>query len=101
MYLCYEYPLGRMHDYLMKEGVMKQLKRHAKGHVDLTQEEEEDLRRKLLKRARNGDGKAQAELMASYGVRVYSESERAALSHYVVTKPARRKSAKPAARKKS
>ena len=79
---------------------MKQLKSHGKGHVDLTQEEEENLRRKLLKRARNGDGKAQAELMASYGVRGYSESERAALSHYTVTKPARRKSAKPT-RKKS
>lgn len=79
---------------------MKQLKGHGKGHVDLTQEEEENIRRKLLKRARNGDGKAQAELMASYGVRVYSESERAALSHYAVTKPPRRKSTK-SVRKKS
>ena len=99
MYLCYEYPLGRMHDDLIKEGAMKQLKRHAKGHVDLTQEEEEDLRRKLLKRARNGDGKAQAELMASYGVRVYSEAERASLIHYTAPKTPRRRSAK-AARKK-
>lgn len=83
----------------MKEDGMKQLKRHAKGHVDLTQEEEEELRRKLLKRARNGDGKAQAELMASYGVRVYSEAERASLVHYTAPKAPRRRSAKPARKK--
>jgi len=79
---------------------MKQLKRHAKGHVDLTQEEEEDLRRKLLKRARNGDGKAQAELMASYGVRVYSEAERASLIHYTAPKAPRRRSASAKASRK-
>ena len=67
----------------MKEDGMKQLK----------------LRRKLLKRARNGDGKAQAELMASYGVRVYSEAERASLVHYTVPKSPRNRSTK-AARKK-
>jgi hypothetical protein len=83
----------------MKGDGMKQLKRHAKGHVDLTQEEEEELRRKLLKRARNGDGKAQAELMTSYGVRVYSEAERASLVHYTVPKSPRTRSTK-AARKK-
>ena len=83
-----------MHDYFDKEGAMKQLKRNAKGHVDLTQEEEEELRRKLLKKARNGDGKAQAELMASYGVRVYSEAERASLVHYTAPKPARGRSTK-------
>jgi hypothetical protein len=83
----------------MKEDGMKQLKRHAKGHVDLTQEEEEELRRKLLKKARNGDGKAQAELMASYGVRVYSEAERASLVHYTTPKSPRNRSTK-AARKK-
>ena len=49
--------------------------------------------------ARNGDGKAQAELMASYGVRVYSEAERASLVHYTVPKSPRNRSTK-AARKK-
>lgn len=88
-----------MHDYFDKEGGMKQLKRHAKGHVDLTQEEEEELRRKLLKKARNGDGKAQAELMASYGVRVYSEAERASLVHYAAPKPARGRSTKTTRKK--
>src|SRR5688500_6056841 len=83
----------------MKEDGMKQLKRHAKGHVDLTQEEEEELRRKLLKRARNGDGKAQAELMASYGVRVYSEAERASLVHYTVPKSPRSRSTKVSRKK--
>jgi hypothetical protein len=78
----------------MREDGMKQLRRHAKGRVDLTQEEEEDLRRKLLKRARNGDGKAQAELMASYGVRVYSEAERASLVQYTVAKSPRHRNTK-------
>lgn len=51
----------------------------AKAQWEVTQEEEEEYRRKLLMRARKGDAKAQNELMSTYGVRLYSESERAGL----------------------
>ncbi len=51
----------------------------AKGQWEVTHEEEEEYRRKLMMRARKGDAKAQDELMSTYGVRLYSERERAQL----------------------
>lgn len=44
-----------------------------------TQDEEEEHRRALLKRASKGDAKAQEALMETYGVRLYSEREKAQL----------------------
>jgi hypothetical protein len=49
---------------------------------DMTQEEEEEYRRKILLRARKGDSKAQDELMDKYRMRVYSDRERAKLPTY-------------------
>ena len=49
---------------------------------DMTQEEEEEYRRKILLGARKGDVKAQHELMEKYHMRVYSDGERAKLPTY-------------------
>lgn len=51
-------------------------------HWNATQEEEEAYRRKLFIRAGKGDLKAKDELMQTYNVRVYSESERSQLPAY-------------------
>jgi len=40
----------------------------------LQNEEEEEYRRKLLLRARKGNSEAQAELIAKFGMRVYSDT---------------------------
>jgi hypothetical protein len=46
-----------------------------------TQDEEDEERRALLRKARKGDAKAQALLLESYGVRLYTEPEKAALTY--------------------
>lgn len=45
----------------------------------LSQEEEDLHRQRLFRKARKGDEKAQAELQEVYGVRLWSEHERAEL----------------------
>jgi hypothetical protein len=45
----------------------------------LSQEEEDLHRQRLFRKARKGDEKAQAELQEIYGVRLWSEHERAEL----------------------
>jgi hypothetical protein len=45
-------------------------------------EEEDEYRRKLLLRARKGDSEAQAELIAKFGMRVYSDTERSNMPTY-------------------
>ncbi len=45
----------------------------------LSQEEEDLHRQRLFQKARKGDAKAKAELQEVYGVRLWSEKERAAL----------------------
>ena len=45
----------------------------------LSQEEEDLHRQTLFRKARKGDAKATAELQEVYGVRLWSEKERAAL----------------------
>jgi len=45
----------------------------------MSQEEEDLNRRQLFRKARKGDAKAQKELEATYGVRLWSEQERAKL----------------------
>jgi len=45
----------------------------------LTQEEEDLNRRQLFRKARKGDAKATKELAITYGVRLWSEQERARL----------------------
>jgi hypothetical protein len=53
--------------------------RKAWGHGQL---EEDDYRRKLLLLARKGDSQAQGQLMEKYGMRVYSDTERAKMLTY-------------------
>jgi len=53
--------------------------RKAWGHGQL---EEDDYRRNLLLLARQGDSEAQAQLMEKYGMRVYSDTERAKMPAY-------------------
>jgi hypothetical protein len=53
--------------------------RKAWGHGQL---EEDDYRRKLLLLARKGDSQAQGQLMEKYGMRVYSDTERAKMPTY-------------------
>ena len=48
----------------------------------LRSEKEDEYRRKLLLRARKGDENSQAELMEKYGMRVYSDIERAKMPTY-------------------
>ncbi|HEU4682994.1 MAG TPA: hypothetical protein VFS39_00650 [Nitrospira sp.] len=45
----------------------------------ISQEEEETHRRSLFQKARKGDKKAQQELQTTYGVRLWSDHERARL----------------------
>ncbi len=45
----------------------------------LSQEEEDAHRQQLFRKARKGDEKAKQELQAVYGVRLWSEKERATL----------------------
>ena len=47
--------------------------------ASLTQEEEDLHRQKLFRKARKGDEKAKQELQDVYGVRLWSEKERAQL----------------------
>jgi hypothetical protein len=48
-------------------------------HWSLSQEEEDMTRRQLFRKARKGDAKAKQELATTYGVRLWSEQERAKL----------------------
>ena len=48
----------------------------------LQNEEEEEYRRKLLLWARKGNSEAQAELIAKFGMRVYSDTERSNMPTY-------------------
>ena len=48
----------------------------------LRSEEQNEYRRKLLLRARQGDLEAQAELMQKYGMRAYSDTERLKMPTY-------------------
>lgn len=48
-------------------------------HWSLSQEEEDLNRRQLFRKARKGDAKAKQELAMTYGVRLWSEQERAKL----------------------
>jgi hypothetical protein len=59
-------------------------------HWSHNQEEEELNRRQLFQKARKGDAKAQRELAVTYGVRLWSEKERAKLVYKNPT-PKRRK----------
>ena len=52
----------------------------------LNQEEEAKYRQTLLRKARKGDEKAKEELLRLYGVRVWSEKERAKLI-YDISQP--------------
>ena len=63
-------------------------------HWSTSQEEEDLNRRRLFARANKGDVKAQQELQATYGVRLWSAQERAKLV-YENTK------SKPKARRRS
>ena len=47
----------------------------------LSQEEEDMQRRSLFRKARKGDEKAKQELQEVYGVRLWSEQERAELTY--------------------
>lgn len=59
-------------------------------HWSLNQEEEDSNRRNLFRKARKGDAKAKQELASTYGVRLWSEQERARLV-YENRKPKRGK----------
>jgi hypothetical protein len=59
-------------------------------HWSLSQEEEDTTRRQLFQKARKGDAKAKQELVNTYGVRLWSEKERAQLV-YENVKPKRGK----------
>lgn len=60
----------------------------------VSQEEEENYRRSLFKRAKKGEAKAKEELWATYGVRLYTEGEKAGLVYEApppAARPRRRK----------
>ena len=59
-------------------------------HWSLSQEEEDTRRRQLFHMARKGDAKAKQDLVNTYGVRLWSEQERAQLV-YENVKPKRGK----------
>jgi len=52
-----------------------------RDHWSLSQEEEDMNRRSLFRKARKGDAKAKQELQTTYGVRLWSEHERAKLAY--------------------
>jgi hypothetical protein len=54
-------------------------------HLSLSQEEEDINRRQLFRKARKGDAKAKQELAVTYGVRLWSEQERAKLVYEHLT----------------
>ena len=61
----------------------------------LSQEEEDMHRQSLFRKARKGDEKAKLELQEIYGVRLWSEQERAALTYENPRHAARRSNKRP------
>jgi hypothetical protein len=61
---------------------MAQEKSKGKKSWGLRSQEKNEGRRTLLLRARQGDLKAQAELMQKYGMRAYSDTERSEMPTY-------------------
>jgi hypothetical protein len=64
--------------------VTKPTKESSMGeHWSHNQKEEELNRRQLFQKARKGDAKAPGEVKLTYGVRLWSEKERAKLVHRI------------------